>query len=117
MSVRIWADGMYIDIDKDYDLLQRKCSAALTLANALEEENKILKKRISMCLNELHSDLERQRYDTFVAEHMPCRDISNYYNNWPYIRQYSSNDGDVTKVYCPVCGKSEDITDREDENE
>ena len=83
--------------------------------NQYEAENQRIKKKLERAVAILGSDLELDRYRSFLAEHKKC--LSSGRANWgkaPYVKQVGTGLGNATTVVCQVCGAEQDITDFND---
>lgn len=80
--------------------------------NEYEAENLQLRKKLERAVAMLGSDLELERYRSFLSEHEKC--LSGSRANWgraPYVKQVGTGLGTATTVVCQVCGAEQDITD------
>lgn len=83
------------------------------IVNEYEAENIRIKKELERAVAVLGSDLELERYRSFLSEHeRKC--LSSSRANWgkaPYIKQVGTGVGVATTVVCQVCGAEQEITD------
>lgn len=84
---------------------------AQEIKNEWEEENKRLKEQLRLSVASLASEKELVAYNAFVKKHEKCRLTKATGGMKPYVIQHGHGLGYCTKVYCQVCGQSEDITD------
>lgn len=85
---------------------------AQEIKNEYAEENQQLRDELRFSVASLSSALELERYEDFCKRHLDCR-LKNKSTGGkiPYVIQCGTGVGTSTKVYCQVCGASEDITD------
>lgn len=89
-----------------------KGEVAREIRNEHDEENQRLKDELRLSVASLSSELELAKYNEFCKAHASCRMRSKYDGGrMPYVVQCGTGVGTVTRVYCQVCGASEDITD------
>ena len=134
MCYRIWRDGKFETVEEPQEIADSvlktltyyleemkryKAQAAKTREEVEKEvageylaENNRLHDRIRFSIAEVHSDKELDAYNTFCDKHLPCR-LKCKINGGavPYIMQYGTGLGMITKLKCPVCGDTTDITD------
>ena len=78
----------------------------------LKKENDELKRRLSLCIVELASDKELAAYNAFSKKHQDCRsNAKTFLGMMPFVIQNNVGVGNISKVKCPICGDTEDITD------
>lgn len=91
---------------------RRNEEIASEIVNGHDAENKRLKDMLRFCVAELYSEKELEAYNAFCEKHMKCRlDTKIHGGMMPYVVQYGTGIGVITKVHCQVCGEEEDITD------
>lgn len=79
-----------------------------------DEKIQQLKVRIDLSYGEFASQKEKERYKDFEQRHLNERLISKTDGGKrPYLIPTYTGIGTVLTVVCPICGKSEDITDTE----
>lgn len=89
-----------------------KEEVAREIQNEYSEENRRIRDELRFSIASLSSELELTRYNAFCKAHDPCRLRSRSDGGkMPYVIQVGTGVGVATKVFCQVCGASEDITD------
>ncbi len=80
--------------------------------NEYEDENRELRQQLALSVATLASQRELESWYTFIDKHEACR-LGNKYDGGklPYITQFGTGIGMITKAHCQVCGAVEDITD------
>ena len=82
------------------------------IRNEHDAENAELKDQLRFSVVTLSSEKELEAWNAFVEKHTPCRLTTKYAGGQiPYITQYGTGIGAVTKAHCQVCGAVEDISD------
>ena len=134
MCYRVWRDGKFELVEEPQEIAdsvlktltyylekmkQYKAEAEKTreeverdVVGEYQSENEQLCNRIRYTIAEVHSDKELESYNAFCDKHLPCR-LKCKINGGavPYIMQYGTGLGMITKLKCPVCGETTDITD------
>lgn len=87
--------------------------SALARANEeLIDTIQSLREQLALSYGQFDSEREKEDYDAFVKQHTLCREGSRINGGKvPYVIPLHTGVGTIKKVVCPVCGKSEDITD------
>lgn len=133
MCYRVWQDGRFITIDEPHELADKvlksvtyyqdemkraKEEAAKTrkevaaeIVNEYAAENAALKEELNFTIASVASEKELDAYIAFTEKHLPCRNTRATGGKCPWIMQTSTGLGMVTKLKCPVCGETTDITD------
>jgi len=133
MSFRVWRDGRFVEIDNPEDLANRvrttleyyrdemtqaigrslktREDVAADIVNEHDEENARLKEKLRFTIASVYSEKELEAYNAFVDAHLPCRMTKATGGSMPMIKQHSTGIGVTTKLTCPVCGCSAEITD------
>jgi len=133
MTVRLWQDGRFVEIDSPDVLAQRvrdtlmyycermddavaeasmtRDEVAAEIINKHDKENEELKRKLRFSIASVHSEKELDNYINFTKAHLKCRATLATGGKMPIVQQTGTGIGVITELTCPVCGAKKDITD------